>query len=59
MASPFFFVKKKDGALWPVEVYHKLNQIMIKNAYLIPLINEQVDKIHVLRFSPSLTLDGI
>jgi hypothetical protein len=45
MASPFFFVKKKDGALRPVQDYRKLNEMTIKNSYPIPLIDELVDKI--------------
>ena len=28
MASPFFFVKKKDGKLRPVQDYWKLNEMM-------------------------------
>jgi len=31
MASPFFFVKKKDGKLRPVQDYWKLNDMTIKN----------------------------
>ena len=31
MASPFFFVKKKDGKLRPVQDYRKLNEMTIKN----------------------------
>ena len=31
MASPFFFVKKKDGKLRPVQDYRKLNEMKIKN----------------------------
>ena len=31
MASPFFFVKKKDGSLRPVQDYQKLNEMTIKN----------------------------
>ena len=31
MASPFFFVKKKDGKLRPVQDYQKLNEMTIKN----------------------------
>ncbi|SJK98310.1 uncharacterized protein ARMOST_01575 [Armillaria ostoyae] len=30
-ASPFFFVKKKDGSLCPVQDYRKLNEMTIKN----------------------------
>ncbi len=33
MASPFFFVKKKDGKLRPVQDYRKLNEMTIKNCY--------------------------
>ena len=45
MASPFFFVKKKDGKLRPVQDYRKLNEGTIKNKYPLPLIGELVDKI--------------
>ena len=31
MASPFFFVKKKDGRLRPIQDYQKLNDMTIKN----------------------------
>jgi len=30
-ALPFFFIKKKDGKLWPVQDYRALNQVMIWN----------------------------
>jgi hypothetical protein len=38
MASPVFFVKKKDGSLRFVQDYRKLNAITIKNRYPLPLI---------------------
>ncbi|SJL07040.1 uncharacterized protein ARMOST_10383 [Armillaria ostoyae] len=45
MASPFFFVKKKDGTLCPVQDYCKLNEMTIKNRYPLPLISELMDKL--------------
>ena len=45
MASPFFFVKKKDGTLRPVQDYRKLNKMTVKNCYPLPLIQELIDKL--------------
>jgi hypothetical protein len=45
MASPFFYVKKKDGKLRPCQDYRYLNDWMIKNAYPLPLISELTDKL--------------
>jgi Reverse transcriptase (RNA-dependent DNA polymerase) len=50
MASPFFFVKKKDGKLQPCQDYQYLNDWTIKNAYLLPLISEIMDKIKGAKF---------
>jgi hypothetical protein len=54
MASPFFFIKKKDGTLWPVQDYRKLNDMMIKNRYLLPLIQEMIDKLQHARYFTTL-----
>ena len=43
MASPFFFIKKKYGKLWPVMDYYKLNEITIKNKYPLLTIQELLD----------------
>ena len=43
---PFFFIKKKDGSLRPVQDYHKLNVMTIKTRYPLPLISEVVHKLH-------------
>ncbi|ETW76591.1 hypothetical protein HETIRDRAFT_455116 [Heterobasidion irregulare TC 32-1] len=43
MASPFFFIKKKNRKLRPVMDYRKLNEIMIKNKYPLPIIQELLD----------------
>lgn len=45
MASPFFFVKKKDGKLRPVQDYRHLNSGTVKNEYPLPLVPELVDKL--------------
>jgi Reverse transcriptase (RNA-dependent DNA polymerase) len=41
-ASPFFFVKKKDGQLRPVQDYRQLNKYTIWNTYPLPLIKELI-----------------
>jgi hypothetical protein len=43
MASPFFFVGKKDGKLRPCQDYRYLNSGIVKHAYPLPLISEIVD----------------
>ncbi len=42
-SSPFFFIKKKDGKLCPVQDYRWLNSLMVKNQYPLPLIPELID----------------
>jgi len=44
-ASPFFFIKKKDGKLRPVQDYHRLNSLTVKNQYPLPLILELIDQL--------------
>ena len=41
-ASPFFFVKKKDGKLRPVQDYRQLNKWTVRNTYPLPLIKELI-----------------
>ena len=45
MASPVFFIKKKDGLLWLIQDYQALNSIMVKNLYLIPLSSELITQL--------------
>lgn len=54
MASPFFFVKKKDGALRPVQDYRRLNEMTIKNRYPLPLISELIDKLKGAKYFTKL-----
>ncbi len=49
-ASPFFFVKKKDGTLCPVQDYRKLNEMTIKNHYPLPLISELINKLRGTKY---------
>jgi hypothetical protein len=41
-ASSFFFIKKKDGKLRPVQDYRKLNEWTIQNQYPLPLIGDLI-----------------
>jgi hypothetical protein len=45
MASPVFFIKKKDGTLRLVQDYRALNVFTIKNRYPLPLISELVNQL--------------
>jgi hypothetical protein len=54
MATPFFFVKKKDGKLRPCQDYRYLNDWTIKNAYPLPLISELTDKIKDAKYFTKL-----
>src|SRR5712672_712892 len=44
-ASPFFFIKKKDGKLRPVQDYRRLNEWTIRNRYPLPLIPELINRV--------------
>jgi len=45
MASPVFFIKKKDGTLRLVQDYRALNTITVKNKYPLPLISKLINKL--------------
>jgi hypothetical protein len=45
MSSPVFFIKKKDGKLQLIQDYQKLNNIMIKNCYPLPLASEIINQL--------------
>ena len=56
MASPVFFIKKKDGALRLVQDYRALNTIMVKNKYPLPLISELIEKLQGTRYFTKLDI---
>jgi hypothetical protein len=41
----FFYIKKKDGKLWPVQDYRPVNEWTICNAYPLPLIPELINRL--------------
>ena len=56
MASPFFFVSKKDGKLRPCQDYWYLNNWMIKNSYPLPLISDILDKLKGAKYFMKLDI---
>jgi transposase InsO family protein len=54
MASPVFFIKKKDGGLRLVQDYRALNAITVKNKYPLPLISELVEKLRGAKYFTKL-----
>jgi hypothetical protein len=44
-ASPFFFVKKKDGKQRLIQYYCKLNAVTIHNTYPLPLIKDLIQRL--------------
>ena len=56
MASPFFFVKKRDGKLRPCQDYWFLNDWTIKNVYPLPLISEIMDKLKGTKYFTKLNV---
>lgn len=45
IAAPFFFVKKKDGALRPVQDYRRINEATIRDSWPLPLISDVLNRI--------------
>jgi hypothetical protein len=57
--SPFFFIKKNDGKLQPVQDYRCINDITISNQYPLPLISDLLtDLCRAFIFTKSDVCDG-
>ncbi|KAG5732321.1 hypothetical protein E4T56_gene11402 [Termitomyces sp. T112] len=54
MASPFFFIKKKDSSLQLVQDYWVLNAMMVKNCYPLPLISELINNLWGMQYFTKL-----
>ena len=55
-AAPCFYIPKKDGLLWLVQDYRKLNQVTIKDKTPLPLIGEVIDKLKEAKYFNKLHL---
>ena len=44
-AASFFFIKKKNGKLRPVQDYRPINEWTVKNKYPLPLIPQLIDRL--------------
>jgi len=53
---PCFYIPKKDSSLRLVQDYWKLNQVMIKDKTLLPLIGEVIDKLKEAKYFNKLDL---
>ena len=56
MASPVFFIKKKDGSLQLVQDYCALNVMMVKNKYPLPLISKLISKLCSVHYFTKLDI---
>ena len=54
MASPVFFIKKKDGLLRLVQDYRALNSVTINNRYPIPLISKLITQLQGAKYFTKL-----
>ena len=54
--APCFYIPKKDGSLWLVQDYRKLNQVTIKDKMPLSLIREVIDKLKKAKYFNKLDL---
>jgi len=54
MASPVFFIKKKDGTLRLVQDYQALNSMTVKNKYPLPIISKLINKLRGAEYPTKL-----
>src|SRR5258707_15502575 len=56
IGAPVFFVKKKEGSLCLVQDYWKLNEIMVKNSYPLPLVSDVLTRLRDAEWFTTLDL---
>jgi len=52
----YFYISKKNGLLWLVQDYRKLNQVTIKDKTPLLLIEEVIDKLKKAKYFNKLDL---
>jgi len=57
VASPVFFIKKKDRSLRLIQDYHKLKALTVKSAYPLPLIPDILNMVSEARVKHFTKLD--
>ena len=55
---PILFISKKDGTLWLYVDYHQLNNIIIKNRYVLSLISELTNRFRGKKYYIKLDFHG-
>ena len=45
-SSPWFFIKKKDGSLRPVQDYRTVNKWTVRDVFPIPCIEQILESLH-------------
>jgi hypothetical protein len=55
-AAPFFFIKKKNGQLHPVQDYQQLNNNTQNNSYPLPLVTELLNWIKDSKYFTKLDI---
>src|SRR5258707_2071812 len=56
IGAPVFFIKKKKGSLCLVQDYRKLNEIMVKNSYPLPLVSNMLTRLRDVEWFTTLDL---
>src|SRR5260370_40770289 len=56
IGAPVFFIKKKEGSFHLVQDYWKLNEITVKNSYLLPLVSNMLTRLRDVEWFTTLDL---
>ncbi len=56
IGAPVFFIKKREGSLYLVQDYWKLNEIMVKNSYPLPLVSNVLTRLCNVEWFTTLDL---